>query len=172
MALQKFLNSTTLDKNGKKHIQERHINDYSGKSRFLMEAAEVFNMIQSIITEARSGANVEATYTDSTGYYLKTVILRKVFEEDIGLNHLYKKDAVRSIYVILVDEKVKTAYPVAVDRTHNGLFRKEHYEVIEEDYEIEEHDEEEDEVESEEEYYSVESNQTEDEEIVWEELWA
>ena len=73
--------------------------------------------------DARDTQQVKATYPDNTGLALRTVVLRKELDKEVGINQFNKARKDASIYVTLVNRRVKTAYPANANRTHNGLIR-------------------------------------------------
>ena len=75
------------------------------------------------MTDARDTQQVKATYPDNTGLALRTVVLRKELDKEVGINQFNKARKDTSIYVILVNRRVKTASPSNVNRTHNGLIQ-------------------------------------------------
>ena len=67
---------------------------------------------------------VDAVFTDRSGRFIETVILRKVMGSDIGTSIFPNDCKVTTVYVVLRNRRVVTAFPANEERTHNGLIRE------------------------------------------------
>jgi len=166
-----FLKQSALDEEGKEHIRERHISKtlFPGKSKFIIEEEEIWDSIQGAIYQAVKEEKVDAVFTDES-QNLATVVVRKVFEKDIGNNFYNDMKMDRSMAVIIRYHKVITTYHVDINRFHDGSLRPEfkygNEEEEEEEAEAEDDDDdEEEENEAKEEVYmlSTEPENWEDE---------
>ena len=174
MCIKEKLSKVVFDEKAKSHIEERHIEEWGGKSRFIIPKEEVFDLVRSMIEDGNDGEGIDGIYYSGSSY---TIILRKVLDRDIGVNMFDKKKMDNSIYVIIRDTRVVTAFPAAEERTHNGLLRiKEEKvyseEVDEEGYYVEDEEEEEEEEEVDDDYeVNTRCFESKEEDRVYEELW-
>jgi len=122
-----------LNQESKQHITERHIfcdwNPEDKKSQFVECSAKVFERIRDFLAESPEPDEIQ---NDKNGIFVRTGILRKVYDEVVGIDHDGKP--LRSMYLIVVASGwVVTAYAAKLTSKYfvNNFFRIQLIDVIE-----------------------------------------